>query len=232
MSRLDALRQRYSQLAEPQRSERRIELVLLVLAGLLLVQLLWLGAAALRDLRVTSVVPSADSLRVVAIQAVPAIRADESLALKARPLFWPSRRPAAADESLDAIAAAAAAAAAGDERPAPGLKALTISGIYGGGSQGGAIVQYSGQRLRVAIGEELDGWQLESVTPDEAVFVSAGVRDTHRLVVRPIAAKGEALPLSARSQSPSSGAVARRDSSVIAGQQSTKKIEASLTSGG
>jgi hypothetical protein len=178
--------------------------------------------------RVDAVTPAADSLRVANLQAEPGVRAEDSLALRNRPLFWPSRRPVA----VTAVTGAEVKVAAngGTAQPSPSLKGISLSGIYGGGDVGGAILQYKGKRLRVAVGDELDGWELESIAPNSAVFVSAGVRDTHDLVERSIVAgpaRQSDQPLGDVEAAARARALRAADE-----QQAGKNTRASLTLGG
>ncbi len=188
MNAIARLRQRYSDVSVPLLGERRLELVLLVLAALLLLQLLWFALGMLRDPGVKPVPPAADSLRAATTLPAEIPTPEQSLAVRARPLFWASRRPGAADGLSTPTAVAQDGEASGT--PAKVLQSLLITGIYGAGSEGGVIVRYKGKRQRIATGQELDGWQLDSVTPASAVFVSAGVRDERQLVQRPVAGAG------------------------------------------
>ena len=182
MSFVSALRDRYSTAQDPLRSERRLELVLVVLLAVVLLQLLWFGFGALVSPGVTPVAPARDSMLVSDAHEPGSITATQSLELQSRPLFWQSRRPSATpvqESNVDTPAGQA---------PARQLQQLAVSGVFGAGSQGGAIVEYKGERMRLRIGDEVDGWALQSVAPGEATFVSAGVRDVRRLLPKPVVA--------------------------------------------
>ena len=90
--------------------------------------------------------------------------------------------------------------------PARQLQQLQVTGVFGGGEQGGAIVAYKGKRMRLLIGDEIDGWALLSVAPGEAVFASAGARDVRRLLPQPVIASA---PAAASSSSPAAAGPAQ-----------------------
>ncbi|MFT7287655.1 MAG: hypothetical protein ACI87W_001770 [Halieaceae bacterium] len=183
MKRLEQLQQRYRSTAEPLRSERRLELALLFVAALLLVQLLWFGVRWMVALPVDPMAPTEDSLRVVERMSPGSISAEQSLQLQTRPIFWPSRRPVeniGLPEPQESVA--------GNETAAAELEGLLLTGLFGGGEFGGAIVAYKGNRQRILVGEEIDGWSLQSIGSDAVVFESGGVRDERRLTLAPVIA--------------------------------------------
>ncbi|GAB5413093.1 MAG: hypothetical protein Cons2KO_06960 [Congregibacter sp.] len=172
---------RYQVAVEPLRSQRRVELVLLALSLLVTLQLLWLGLGRISSPGVTPVEPAADSLRVSPILSAGSITASESLALQARPLFWPERRPTSAVFANTAVEEADSTG-----RPARRLEKLELTGVFGSGEQSGAIVTHKGKRMRLLLGDELEGWTLQSVQGGDVVFVSAGARDVKRLMTMPV----------------------------------------------
>ncbi|MFK7831533.1 MAG: hypothetical protein AB8B57_17300 [Congregibacter sp.] len=172
---------RYRASVEPLRSVRRIELVLLLLLILVVLQVLWWGFAALREERVTPVAPARDSLRVLGTNSSGSISASQSLQLQSRPLFWGSRRPTAPVEANEVLNEQTA-----DGKPSRRLENFQLTGLFGAGARGGAIVAHKGERTRLSVGDEIDGWTLLSVSAEEAVFVSAGVRDARRLLPLPV----------------------------------------------
>lgn len=183
MNLLSLLPARYQATTDPLRSERRIELVLVVLGAVVLLQLLWWGLGMLRDPGVVSVAPARDSLQVVSARDSGSISASQSLGLQARPLFWGSRRPLA-----PVVANEVASSSAGNGKPARRLEGFQLTGLFGAGENGGAIVTYKTERTRLSVGDEIDGWTLLSVNAEEAVFVSAGARDARRLMPLPVIA--------------------------------------------
>lgn len=214
MSALSEVIGRYQESQEPLRSERRLELVALILLLVVVAQLIWLGIAYLREASVSPVLPTKDSMRVVSPVEAPSITASESLSLQSRPVFWPSRRPVAAPIAESEIITT------GTATPARQLQQLQVSGVFGGGDQGGAIVSYKGKRMRLLVGDEIDGWTLLSIAPGEAVFASAGARDVRRLLPRPVAAS----PVSAQVEVPAAdSATAGASSAVNPAAPSNKK---------
>jgi hypothetical protein len=184
VTRLARIRDRYRAAEDPLRTERRIELVLLLLAALLLLQLTWMLIRAAAGSGATAIAPAADSLRVASRMDAGVVGADDSAIVRARPLFWPSRRPIDAIEPEPVVEEALA----GGSRPAKRLKEFKVTGVFGGGDTGGAIVIYKGEEMRVAVGDEIDGWELSRVGPGEAVMTSAGEDDVRRLLPEPVLA--------------------------------------------
>jgi hypothetical protein len=180
---IGALRDRYRGNVEPERSQRYLELTALLLALLVVVQLLWLGLGALRESPVTPIEPARDSLRVLSAAGTGAITGPQSLELQSRPLFWASRRPAPGAGVMTSLQQLA------ELKPAGRLDELELTGVLGSGDQGTAIVSFKGKQMRLAIGDEVQGWALQSVSLGEAVFESAGARDVRRLLPQPAEAK-------------------------------------------
>lgn len=193
MSFLSGLTARYRETEEPLRSERRLELFALALLAVVVLQLLALGTSSFGAATVTPVLPTDDSMRVEQPHESGSISASDSLQLQSRPVFWPSRRPSAA------AVVSAPVEDVTNGTPARQLKQLRVTGVFGGGDQGGAIVAYKGKRMRLLIGDEIDGWSLLSVAPGEAVFASAGARDVRRLLPQPVVA---AAPAAAEAAAP------------------------------
>jgi hypothetical protein len=176
---LQRLSGRYGRSVEPLRSERRLELLVLALLLMLLLQAVILAWTGLAGGRVVPVRPAADSMRVATPVSPGSIAATDSARVQSRPLFWPSRRPVPGESTADPSPAQQAA------ESAPRLKGLSVTGVFGAGSEGGVIVSYKGREARLLTGEALDGWVLESVAAGEAVFANAGGRDVRRLLPQP-----------------------------------------------
>jgi hypothetical protein len=194
VSLLASVKARYAPVADPLRSERRVELVVVVLLVLLLLQLLWAGGRLLLARDIAPVAPAPDSLRVAELPTPAVVSAEDSAAVQSRPLFWAERRPV--EGSLAIVEAEAEAAA--KEKAAPKMKDVALLGIFGSGGSGGAIVAVKGKQRRVTVGEAVEGWRLQSVAANEAVFVSGGQRDARELLPRVIApqvdAAGDIIP--------------------------------------
>ncbi|TCO74903.1 type II secretion system protein N [Chromatocurvus halotolerans] len=192
MSALGRVKARYGVATDPLRSERRVELAVIVLAALLVLQLVWAGARILLAENVTPVAPAADSLLVAEVPRPQRVDAKDSAAVQARPLFWAERRP------TDVIASSAAeAAAAENAQAAPKMKDVTLLGVFGSGSTGGAIVAVKGKQERIAVGDRVQDWRLQEIAANRAVFVSGGSRDERELLPRviplPVDAAGDVI---------------------------------------
>lgn len=169
MRSLAQLADRYRVQQDPLRSERRIELVCLVLVLVLLLQLAWVAARALLPPTPAPVEPAASSLTVADQLARRAVSPQASSELRERPLFWEGRRAVAADE---------AAAEPVANRRAPRLKDVKLLGVFGTGDSGGIIALVQNKQQRIRVGEELSGWTLQEVTPDGATLGSDGDTET------------------------------------------------------
>lgn len=187
---------RYRVGAEPLRSERRVELAFVLAVLLLLLTLAYQGLRlALAD-EVTPVAPAPDSVRVTTLArpAVPVPKARDEL--RARPLFWPERAPREAEEPPPPVATVE------KEKPAPKMKNVVVSGIYGSGQAGGVILSVKQKQQRVAVGEEVAGWRLSEVSAGKALFVSGGAKDQRELVPRIVEAPAGAAAAPAADPAP------------------------------
>lgn len=224
-----SLRQRYRDNEEPERSLRYMELLALALLFLVMLQLLWLGLGALGTPSITAVEPARDSLRVVSPGSTGAVSGVQSQQLRSRPLFWASRRPlvSAAQEAEQVVESSQSA-------PAVRLQGLSLLGALGAGEQGAAIVSYKGKVLRVAVGDDIDGWTLRSVAIGEAEFVSADQRDLRRLLPQPVvAARPDARPAGGNASDVNEGpAKSAAPESALENDSNKQQPEATLSLGG
>jgi len=166
---------RYRSLANPLKTERSVELCLLVVVALFIVLLLVGGLRGLLFSGPEPVYPREASLAVQPITPAPQLTAEQRNQISGRPLFWSSRKPldAAVSEEL-------AGSGTGPGEPgAPGKIAGTkLAGVFGGGETAGIIVISRGKERRLIVGEELEGWTLKAVRPTEAVFAGDGEETT------------------------------------------------------
>ena len=178
-----AIRRRYRDAQEPLRSERRVELLLIALAGVVALQLMAFAWHYIASRTTPSIAPAADSLLVAERLGPGSIGAAQSRMLQARPVFWASRRPV--PEALLSEQAPAAV-------DAQALEDFALTGVLAAGAQGQALVTHKGTSLRLAIGESIEGWTLAQVMSDTAVLVSAGGREVYTLA--PVAIPEGAVP--------------------------------------
>jgi hypothetical protein len=172
-----ALRARYGVQADPLRSERRVELALLGCVVLLLLVGAYLLVRVVLATDVAPIAPAPDSVRVATLAGRAPLPLEEREAILARPLFWAGRVPEEVPQEPAAIAEAEQRA-----RAAPKMKGVTVRGVYGSGDTGGVILSVKERELRVAVGDEVEGWRLERVTGNSAVFVSGAERDERELL--------------------------------------------------
>ena len=166
---LDALGGRYTVAADPLRTERKVELVALVLTVLLCLQLLYSGVRLALDPAVDAVAPAMDVLQVKSVASQAVVASSGSDEIRARPLFWSSRRPA--PESVEEIAPDEGGAAAGE------LKEVKLLGVFGSGDTAGIIVLVKDKKRRILQGEDIKGWTLQTVEPNRVVLVDGERRE-------------------------------------------------------
>ncbi|TGD74101.1 hypothetical protein E4634_08175 [Mangrovimicrobium sediminis] len=141
-----------------------MELVLVVLALLLLVQLAW-GVFRLVVPSLSSPLPpAADALVVGAVHAGSVLDEEQRAEFRNRPLFWESRAPVAVAEPVKVSRKPKA-----DEKLGK-LNGVKLTGVFGSGDSAGIIFSSKGKEHRVMVGEAVNGWRLETVEPQRAVF--------------------------------------------------------------
>ncbi len=171
MSLVERVVSRYRVAQDPLRTERRIELLCLVPALLLVLQLAWILAGALLPSAPAAVEPAASALTVADQLTRRVVAPGDSAELRERPLFWEGRRP---------IASADTKAQRKPDR-APKLKGVRLLGVFGSGDSGGIIALVQNEQQRIRVGEEVAGWTLEQVSADGATLASGA--DTESLVL-------------------------------------------------
>ena len=161
---------RYHVAENPLKAERRAELAAVVLLLILCVQIALGLVSIVGTQSVPVILPSDDALTVGKLEQIVQVKADARDEIVSRPLFWEQRSPAMAAEVV---------AVEPIERESAGqkLKDVKVVGIYGSGTTGGAIVRVKGTKRRVAIGEEVSGWVLDTVSPNSARFVKGASAD-------------------------------------------------------
>ncbi len=161
MKPIDKLIQRYRATENPLKAERRLELLLvaLVCALLLMVLLGVLGSG--RSAGVAAIAPAADALAPVAAASPEIPSLEQSAEMEGRPLFWASRRPVnvAAVKPKPVQEKVAPKPASSAKR----LKKVQLLAVLSQGDESVAIFLAEGKRYRLKVGEEVQGWTLESV---------------------------------------------------------------------
>ena len=77
----------------PLRTERKIELAVVILVLVLCLQLLYSGARLLLASGPAAVAPALDALQVRQIHSSATVATSQSEEVRSRPLFWQTRRP-------------------------------------------------------------------------------------------------------------------------------------------
>ncbi|MEP6389137.1 MAG: hypothetical protein ABJ056_04350 [Halioglobus sp.] len=174
MMRIDELISRYRARENPLKAERRLELVALGLLLILVIQLVWGGLSVVRASFVTAIPPSQDVLNVGKREQISLIEVEARNEIVARPVFWQGRTPLLVAELVGVEAAT-------EDAAGQKIEGVKLVGIYGSGSSGGAILKGKGGKRRVAVGEEAEGWLLDSVEPNSATFVRGASIDELQL---------------------------------------------------
>lgn len=159
--------ERYRVAEDPLRTERRAELLVLVLAALLCLQLFY---SVLRLVTLSApepVAPAAGSLEVADVGARADVSEAESELMKSRPLFWRTRRPAAASVVAAPVAKEAPAKSGNIDK-------VKLRGVFGSGDSAGIIAQVGEKQRRIRVGDVVEGWTLVAVKPDRGVFENGG----------------------------------------------------------
>jgi hypothetical protein len=164
-----AVRGRYRVAADPLRTERKVELVAVILGLLLCLQLLYSGARLAMAPAFDAVVPAEDVLLVKRVDHPATVTSSQSDEIRARPLFWPARRPE--QESMAEVAPDVGGEKAGQ------VKSVKLLGVFGSGDMAGIIALVKGKKRRILQGESVAGWMLEVVQPNRVVLVNGGRRE-------------------------------------------------------
>ncbi len=160
---------RYRVAEEPLRSERRVELLLLVVGGLLCLQLLYSGVRLARLSAPPSIPPAAESLEVATVGERADVTESESELLRSRPLFWRTRRPTEA-AATTAVVKQEDTAKSGNGN----IDKVKLRGVFGSGDSAGIIALVNGKKRRIRVGDTVEGWTLIAVKSDRGVFDNAG----------------------------------------------------------
>ncbi|MEH6590826.1 MAG: hypothetical protein V7746_11235 [Halioglobus sp.] len=154
-----------------------MELVVLLLTILLVLQLLYsvirIATLSLPDAKSVA----AGTLRIVKVDQLADLPAEQNSELVGRPLFWVGRRPVVPPPPVPVVAkeSAVSTAKAGD------LKKIKLVGIFSGEESAGVIAIVSGDKQRIKVQEKALEWTLTSVAQDRAVFSYNG--QTQELVL-------------------------------------------------
>jgi len=162
---LKSLMTRYQAQQNPLKTERRVELAVLILLTLLVVSAILGGFRLIAGSEPDPVFPSADSLAVQALKLDAGLSAEQAAEILNRPLFWQSRRPLVPPPKV----------AAKPKTKAPKkLAGVTLMGVYGAGDGLGLIATVDGVFSRISKGQSVKGWQFSSYEDGAAVFVNGG----------------------------------------------------------
>jgi hypothetical protein len=191
------VRARYAVTADPLRSERRVEAVLLALGFALCLQLLYSGARLVFVSGPAAVLPAEDALRAAAADKLATITPAQSDEIRRRPLFWQNRRP------LEKVASVAVSNEAPEE--AGEIKGVKLVGVFGSGDSAGVIALVKGKKQRILQGDAVEGWTLESVEPDRAVLMTGDRRAELLLKQGKVAAVAQPQPIGKNGVAPVKG---------------------------
>lgn len=165
---------RYRVSSDPLRSERKVELAALVLTFILMFQLLYGVVSLYLSSQPSPIFPSPDSMQIGTLQGAVLVTAQQSNEFRARPVFWPTRRPVSEglnDEGKPKLAPTKKSA----------LNTVKLLGVIGSGNSAVVIVLVKGQKKRILLGDKVVGWTLQSVQQGQAVFTGDGQSQSLKL---------------------------------------------------
>lgn len=187
---------RYTGLSDPLKTQRRVELVVVVLIVLFLLQLTLGALGWMLPSQPAPVFPAQDSLVVTQRTGPGVLDVAQRESIEAKPLFWKTRRPLQgqdADGSEDD--------APGQDQAAGKIEGIKLAGIFGAKDTLGIIVIAKGKKHRLNVGDEVIGWELVSAQPTEAVFSSGAERASLSLK------RGSVVVVDAAPSAPESGVI-------------------------
>ncbi|MFT5709812.1 MAG: hypothetical protein ACI8QT_000499 [Halioglobus sp.] len=162
---------RYRIASDPLRSERKIELAALVLTMVLMFQVAYGVVSLFLSPQPSPILPSPDSLQIGTLRGAGLVTAQHSNDLRARPVFWSTRRPVSEEPTVAVVS-----------KPQPAKKneldAVKVLGVIGSGNSAVVIALVKGQKKRILLGDKVVGWTLESVKLGQAVFTDSGQSQT------------------------------------------------------
>jgi hypothetical protein len=153
--------------------------VALILTAIFILQLFYSVARLIMPAQLDSVLPAPDTLVVSELKRFGAVLDEQSAELRARPVFWASRRTIVDSAGPEAAVAPVAKSKAKKSE----LDKVKLLGIFGEGDSSGIIVLVEGDKKRILRGDKLVGWTLESISGGHAAFVSGG-RSQNVMLVR------------------------------------------------
>ncbi len=161
-----SLLSRYRVADNPQKTERRVELVFL---AVLLLLVLWIAlgfmgyaASGAPD----PVAPASDSLQVKRLTLEEPLTPESSAAMLARPLFWQERRPFEAAPVVTTKPTT--------QKKVAKLDGVQLHGVFGASDSLGIIATVDGKLGRITPGDTVKGWQLQSFKDGVASFTNSG----------------------------------------------------------
>jgi len=169
MNALHAMLSRYRVSTDPLYTERRVELAAAILSVVLLLLLLYTVLRLVLNAEPVAILPAPDTLQVGELQRLGMVSPVQSDELRARPVFWPSRRPV-----VEASNGAATVAKIPKAKQKNELDKVTVLGVFGSGETAVVIAQVEGKKRRIMLGDKVVGWTLKSVERGTAEFVDAG----------------------------------------------------------
>ena len=188
MTNIVYLRDRYFRLDGRLRIERLIELITIVVLACLLLQLLFSGVHLIMLSKPDAIQPSLEGIADTRLLSAEVVDADLSNEIRTRPLFWSSRRP---------VQPVAVSAEVVDKPESQGgLDKMKLVGLFGSGEKVGIIALVKGKKRRILLKEDVEGWTLDSVERNEAIFTNGPRREKlillqQKYVASPVAAAAD-----------------------------------------
>ena len=194
---------RYRDVPAHLRLERRVEAVGLGLGALALLLLGLVVVSSLGQSQVERITPSADAIVVAPEYQAESVDAQGSLEIRARPLFWRSRRP---EDPMAAELLAQAQQRTVELKP---LK-FKVAGVFGAGSDDAGFIAVTKDEVRrIRLGESIEGWTVERIEATTVELAGGGETRVVSMERRPVVAPDRVRGASAASDAlPTSGVAA------------------------
>jgi hypothetical protein len=197
---LENVAARYRVGGNPLQTERRLELTGVILVLLFLLQLIYSGIRLARDPSPDVVAPAADALRLDASITLNRVNSEQSEEIRARPLFWASRRPQRPAGTPPSRAKQEALAQ---------LDGVKLQGVFGSDETAGIIALVKGKKQRILLGETIEGWTLKKVKHDRVILADGKRRSELMLTAGVITSPIQPVEESRTIPTPDSGAAPR-----------------------
>lgn len=158
---LGDLGRRYRVSDDPLRTERRVELILLIMICILVLQIVYSAWAVGRSPAIIPIAPAPDALVPAQGLAVNIPTMEQSEEIESRPLFWAGRRPVKSALKEQRVKQSRNQVSS-TQKPGS-LKNVQLVGVVAQGDSGIVILLEGGKKKRLSKGDEIQNWKVVSI---------------------------------------------------------------------